>query len=203
MKHYEIGDKVVVEIKGMRDIDSISNVASYAILKDYNMFGDDLVISDEAILGKVEDFTPKPEKIRMTVEEKKEFDDLCSIKSRLDIGEIMSTIIPRKYDTLNKRLYYQELQNGNIKKQIEFVKALEHPELIEVEHEFKIGNSVIVDTDDFKALGIIVGTGVCKCFKVLFKSGLVSSVFYKKMKLVKENAIDWEDQNGERQKEEA
>ncbi|MFT9255108.1 hypothetical protein [Liquorilactobacillus hordei] len=196
-KKYEIGDKIVVKVKNIgenfRDEQLIYVIEDGS--KDYRS------LHEQEVLGKLEDFQPKQVKIKMTVDEKKEFDELKETYAT-PYGMLHNLIHKKDFD-LYRKVFMNANTKENSKEQLRFIKAFEHPELIEVDYEFKIGNSVIVDTGNLKTIGVVVGTGVCKCFKVLFKSGLVSSVFYKKMKLVKENAIDWEDQNGERQKEEA
>ncbi|MFT9003128.1 MAG: hypothetical protein ABF991_00290 [Liquorilactobacillus hordei] len=194
-KKYEVGDKIVVKVKNIgenfRDEQLIYVIEDGS--KDYRS------LNEREVLGKLEDFTPKQEKIKMTVGEKKEFDELKETYAT-PYG-MLHNLIHKKDLALYRKVFMNANAKENSKEQLRFIKAFEHPELIEVDYEFKIGNSVIVDTGNFKTIGVVVGVRINECFKVLFKSGLVSPVSYKKMKLVKENAIDWEDQNGECQEE--
>ncbi|MFT8556630.1 hypothetical protein [Liquorilactobacillus hordei] len=84
------------------------------------------------ILGKVEDFTPTQEKIEMTVAEKKEFDRLKG--TYVTVSNALWEIRNDPNSRLNGKLYHATLNLCNTN-QLKFVRAWEHPELIEVIHE--------------------------------------------------------------------
>ncbi|MFT9003776.1 MAG: hypothetical protein ABF991_03610 [Liquorilactobacillus hordei] len=114
--NYKKGDKVVVEID---EIDADKLKENY-----------DLDIYNNQVLGKLEDFQSAQEKIKMTVEEKKEFDKLASMSPLCAL---------LKVDKDTQPIFYNKLWHGHgddkASNQFEFIKALEHPELIEVVHE--------------------------------------------------------------------
>lgn len=68
MKEYKKGDKVVIEI---RNTDRTDKVYPYNVGKGFSSW-----IGESDILGKLEDFQSKPEKIKFTAEMKEEFDEL-------------------------------------------------------------------------------------------------------------------------------
>lgn len=120
---YKSDDKIVVKIDKLdaASLNKEDNVAFY----------------NEQVLGKLEDFQPADKKIKMTVEEKKEFDDITDCFNTP--WAILNHIA--QHGSLNPNLKNHLFESGTssekIAAQIEFVKALEHPELIEVVKEKK------------------------------------------------------------------
>jgi hypothetical protein len=86
-------------------------------------------ISEGQIIGKLSDFT-KPEKIRFSEAEKKEFDELNKTFST-PLGFFNEIIHSSGMCNLWSRLFKNTVEKNAIA-QFEFVKAIEHPELIEV-----------------------------------------------------------------------
>ena len=83
----------------------------------------------EQFLGKLEDFT-KPKKIKMTVEEKKEFDELKKTSKALYLA--FFKIAPVDYPRLAYCLFGGTSSENN-RNQLGFARAWGNPELIEVE----------------------------------------------------------------------
>lgn len=117
---YKKGDKVIVELEEM-DVDCLEGNES-------------LDLDPCQFLGKLEDFT-KPKKIKMTVEEKKEFDELLERHPGADLNGFLNAIWNNSgdYSDLGKRLFVNANLIVDRKKQFEFARALENPGLIEVE----------------------------------------------------------------------
>ncbi|MFT8725406.1 hypothetical protein [Liquorilactobacillus nagelii] len=124
---YKKGDKVVVEIKETHP--------GYSFINIKGNVGH--VIDNKEILGKLEDFNTAQEKIKMTVEEKKEFDKLLGRRdnSYPDLNDFLKIICecPQFYPALHKKLFGNLTAFFDRKEQFKFARALEHPDLIEVE----------------------------------------------------------------------
>lgn len=120
---YKSDDKIVVKIDKLdaASLNKEDNVAFY----------------NEQVLGKLEDFQPADKKIKMTVEEKKEFDKLLKNinNSNSYFADILNAIWNNSgdYHNLRRRLFANANLIVNRKKQFEFVRALENPKLAEVE----------------------------------------------------------------------
>lgn len=129
---YEKGDKVVVEIEF---VDKKDIYRPYLVGSRSGAW-----LSDDKILGKLEDFA-KPEKIRFSEAEKKEFDELLGRhdNSNADLDDLLDAIwdYPETYSNLQKRLFRNAKVIIDRKKQFEFARALEKPSLIEVVREKK------------------------------------------------------------------
>ncbi|MCI1700013.1 hypothetical protein [Liquorilactobacillus nagelii] len=114
---YKCGDKVVFKVDGA----DVSNLNSYS----------------GQFLGKLEDFQPAEKKIKMTAEEKKEFDEILeeSKQTTFDLDDFLNDICDyyKTYPVLHKKLFGNEKAIVNRKKQFEFARALENPDLVEVE----------------------------------------------------------------------
>lgn len=120
MTEYKDGDKVVVRLVGADEMQELTGIKVGSIMGC-------------PILGTLEDFQPKEEKIKMTVEEKKEFDELKKLNETLyyALYYMNADWSPTAYN----RLYNNNTDSDNNKAQLEFARAWEHPELIEVVHE--------------------------------------------------------------------
>jgi hypothetical protein len=118
---YKSGDKLVIKIDEI-DASSLNR-------------GSGANFWNKQLLGKLEDFQPAEEKIKMTVEEKKEFDNLYSDNGQ-DVSDIFDEIndCADDYPNLCKRLFSVSTIE-NFHSQIEFVRALEKPSRIEVEEK--------------------------------------------------------------------
>ena len=133
----EVGDKIVVEIGEIRWKDHLEEVRVFPVSHaDVNYS----VINNEEILGKLSDFQQQ-EKIKFTKAEKKEFDAALpklywKDDDFEDIQNILNSIYGSEKDfpALNQYLYNGPADK-DFENQIKFVKAIEHPELIEVEKE--------------------------------------------------------------------
>ncbi|MFT8869959.1 hypothetical protein [Liquorilactobacillus nagelii] len=128
MMGYEVGDKVVVEIT---EVDEKDKELTYGV-------GNPTWIRSKYILGKLSDFT-KPKKIRFSKAEKKEFDDVFNA---LNTPWAILTRIEEQsgyYPNLYKRLFQTPTasKQSQSESQSEFVRVIEHPELIEVVKEKK------------------------------------------------------------------
>lgn len=131
---YKKGDKVVVEINGLQGTDSISQNKSYFIGNgETNILGSSPILSECYILGKLEDFQPAQEKIKMTVEEKGEFDELKATQNTP--YSAMDGVDDDNYPILFEQLFNNGIAELDAVAQFEFARAWEHPELIEVIHE--------------------------------------------------------------------
>lgn len=121
---YKKGDKVVVEIKDT-DINVVGKTIYYATnSENFSAYP----IQERFILGKLSDFT-KPEKIKFSEAEKKEFDKLDGALPFGCLDDIYRC--EKTYPLLGKRLFCGTPEEDKAA-QIEFVKAIENPELIEV-----------------------------------------------------------------------
>lgn len=123
---YKVGDKVVVEI-----IRVDAEGGFYCADK----FGC-AWIGEDYVLGKLSDF--QQQKIKFTKAEKEEFDGLANYFSTP--WAILNCI--KKYhggrrSNLYNRVFHSGSNAENAAAQFEFIKAIEHPELIEVEKEKK------------------------------------------------------------------
>lgn len=129
---YEKGDKVVVEI-----VSTDTSRRPYEIGNSFNT----VWLEGNQILGKLEDFQPAQEKIKMTVEEKKEFDKLLEEfkHSNTDLNDLLVDICDYSvaHPVLHTKLFENSTTFLDRKKQLEFARALEHPDLIEVVKEKK------------------------------------------------------------------
>ena len=77
-----------------------------------------------------EDFQPADKKIKMTVEEKKEFDNLRGFS----LGAILTNLDINTYPNLYNRLFSGKVSENN-QAQLEFARAWGAPSLIEVEEK--------------------------------------------------------------------
>lgn len=119
---YKAGDKVVVEIKHVDKNDSDLPYKIGGYHSDW--------CSDNDILGKLEDFQPAQEKIKMTADEKKEFDKL---KERyVTPYAAMSNMFKDNVPHLFKKVNTHESDEKRAQNQFNFFKAFEYPGLIEV-----------------------------------------------------------------------
>ncbi|KRN31112.1 hypothetical protein [Liquorilactobacillus mali] len=175
MTEYKKGDRVVVEID---EIDADKLKENY-----------DLDIYNNQVLGKLEDFQPAQEKIKMTVEEKKEFDDLGDMTPHL----VLDMINTDDYPNLYRRIF---VRKDSIHMQAELAKALEHPELIEVvkpKHEFKAGDLVKFD-DGIKGIVLNIDDSDFNLeILVFFEDGVSKWVGKEELTFIKNGAIDWGD----------
>ena len=78
----------------------------------------------------LEDFTPAEEKIKMTVEEKREFDKLKKVHKSLFLA--FSDIYDDEYPNLFGRLFDNDDVEKSCKAQLEFARAWDKPSKIEV-----------------------------------------------------------------------
>lgn len=122
MSEYKKGDKVVVEIE--------ENHPGYSFIKCGNSVGH--VLDNKEILYKLEDFQPEEEKIKMTVEEKEEFDEL---KPNENTFSYALRQIGISCPNLTNRLFKNKSVEDDNMRQIEFAKAWEKPSRIKVIHE--------------------------------------------------------------------
>lgn len=174
---YKKGDKVVVEIdhddaKGLND-------------------EKDILTHYEQVLGKVEDFKPAQEKIKMTSEGKEEFNDLTNdFKTAYAIFYQIN-----EYASSHPYLYNKLFCNCTCEKdgkaQAEFVKALEHPELIEVEHKFKVGD--LVKVGENKAVIVRIDGSNIAPFKIMYENNSGDYCDEEELTFIKSGAIDWGD----------
>ena len=121
MSKYKKGDKVVVEIEKLGA--SVNNTRLY-VCKGDDIFNN--TVSDNSILGKLEDFQPKQEKIKFTPEMKKEFDRL-KIKH-----EDMLTALDDVSSIFNEWLFLGTKVRKTNEHQYLFALAWHDPSLIEV-----------------------------------------------------------------------
>lgn len=120
--NYKKGDKVVVEI-----VSTDTSRRPYEIGNSFNT----VWLEGNQILGKVENFQPAQEKIKMTVEEKKEFDELKRTYEELFLA--FSDIYDEEYPNLFDYLFDDDDDEKNNKTQLEFARAWDKPSRIEVE----------------------------------------------------------------------
>ena len=113
---YEIGDKVVIKTSD-EDIFQLNNKEPFYVFP-----GQDL--------GKLEDFQPAQEKIKMTVEEKLEFDMLK--EEFVTPYGAMSNMYEDNVPHLFKKVNTHESDEKRAENQFIFFKTFEHPELIEI-----------------------------------------------------------------------
>ena len=103
----------------------------------------DAEISGNTIVGDNEHVDPvsSSKKIKFTKEEKEEFDDLLGglNNGEYTIYQVLNEIIPSidcystpRYSKLYRRLFYNSTTAEDNKNQIEFIRVIEHPELIEM-----------------------------------------------------------------------
>ena len=98
----------------------------------------------------------KPKNIKFSEEEKREFDDLLGElnNGEYTIYQVFDNVISTeyysasKYSNLYRRLFYNSTTAEDNKNQIEFVRAIEHPELIEVVKEKKYRFPLGLKTSD-------------------------------------------------------
>ncbi|MFT8669481.1 MAG: hypothetical protein ABF778_07030 [Liquorilactobacillus hordei] len=184
MTEYKKGDKVVVEIYKVDTSDSLGR--SYYAGKSW--------IKDSLILGKLEDFQPAEEKIKMTVEEKKEFDDLKSYITSLYM--VFDEIDENRYPYLFKRLFDSDDSGISNIRQIDFAKIWDDPRRIEVikpEHEFKVGDLVKDKINNKKAVVIAINDNPSCPIKISNENGAIHWLEKEDLKFIKSNAINWED----------
>lgn len=150
MTKYKKGDKVVV---GIDEADASELNNERDMEPDY-----------EQVLGKLEDFQPAEEKIRFTVEEKKEFDKLKY--GWTGIYKVLDSIVISRYPKLYAKLFTKSLSYKEQNKVlIEFVKAWTKPELIEVvsepeKHEIKVGIQNLYFNDDMGTFMLLIANHV-------------------------------------------
>ncbi|MCI1921954.1 MAG: hypothetical protein LKJ22_08540 [Liquorilactobacillus nagelii] len=118
---YKKGDRVVFKIDEI-DASDLNDVK-------FVTFGSD------QLLGKLEDFQPAEKKIKMTVEEKNEFDLLR--EQYITPYAAMANMHACSEPHLFKKVNTHESDEKRAQNQFKFFKAFEHPELIEVEKEKK------------------------------------------------------------------
>jgi hypothetical protein len=121
---YKKGDKVVVEIT---EVDEKDKELTYGV-------GNPTWIRSKYILGKLENFT-KSKKIKFSEAEKAEFDELNKTFST-PLGFFNEIIHSSGMCNLWSRLFKNTVEKNAIA-QFEFIKAIEHPELVEVVKEKK------------------------------------------------------------------
>jgi hypothetical protein len=167
---YKFNDKVVVVLDG---VDA----------KNLNENGTIAIIRPGQILGKLSDFT-KPKKIKFSVAEKKEFGKLDGALPFVCLDDIYNC--GKTYPLLGKRLFCGTCKEDKAA-QIEFVKALEHPELIEVVEEKKYRLKILDDC----YLGRNTAGNACLAYKT-DASSFTQSEIDKMQKLPKFQAIDLE-----------
>ncbi|MDN7145284.1 hypothetical protein QS460_05010 [Liquorilactobacillus mali] len=171
---YKKGDKVVVKI-------------DTGDSRKLNI-GCDVSFYNKQILGKLKDFMPKQEKIKMTVEEKKEFDELISMSP----WSALVNIRPEESPVLYSSLWESDHATSN---QFKFVRALEHPELIEVvkpKHEFRIGD-LVEDKHNKKAIVMNVLEIVTNPVHVYYQDGRDGYWGKEDLTFIKNDVIDWGD----------
>lgn len=127
MKHEELrklkaGDKVIVKIDHVDyEADDGRTVSAHSF------------IPDKYILG----IYHEPTKIKMTAEEKKEFDLILKVYNDIPFNffGVLSRINnkPQKYPNLYAKLFLNRLTLTDRKNQSNFIRALENSDLIEVE----------------------------------------------------------------------
>lgn len=123
LKDLKTGDKVIARVAEM------DKKNHYWTVK-LDGAGTDGWIENEAVIAVYHE----PVKIKMTAEEKKEFDKLLKRHSGADLDDLLDAIWEYEtYSNLHKRLFRNAKGIIDQKKQFEFVRALENPELIEVE----------------------------------------------------------------------
>ncbi|MFT8556675.1 hypothetical protein [Liquorilactobacillus hordei] len=187
--NYKQGDKAVVEVSGIANTPYGKHAAFMCNNSHY--------LPDDGILGKLEDFQPKEDKIKFTPEEKVEFDGLrrSFISLHLALSDIKA-----EYLYLNKRLFGNSSSEENNKAQIEFTKAWEKPSRIVVikpEHRFEVGDLVKVKVDNKQAVVIGFLKNTSFSIHVLFSDGIDALRKESQLEFIKRNAISWEDkQNG-------
>jgi hypothetical protein len=130
LKDLKSGDKVIVRVA---EIDKRNNYWTVRLVG----MGTDGWIENEAVIAVYHE----PAKIKMTVEEKKEFDKLLKNinNSNSDFADILNVIWNNDgdYHNLRRRLFVNASLIVDRKKQFEFARALENPELVEVEKSKK------------------------------------------------------------------
>lgn len=120
MAEYKKGDKVVIELEDY-DVEHLENECA------------GIYFNKSQLLGKLEDFQPAEEKIKFTVEEKREFDELKNDTVTLlsALAYMSDKQCPKLYSKLfkgNAQISFEE-QN---KAQLKFARAWEKPSRIEV-----------------------------------------------------------------------
>lgn len=131
MTEYKKGDKVVVEI------DDIKHEIGKPLYTTKSTALSRMFLNDENILGKLEDFQSTEEEIKMTKDEKDEFDKLKQSQETLvDAITLIFTHAP-DFPNLADRLYFHVSNSDDDKKQIEFSKAWEHPNRIKIIKKLK------------------------------------------------------------------
>jgi hypothetical protein len=123
LKDLKTGDKVVVRVGETNKVNRYWTVQLDGI-------GIDGWIENEAVIA----VCNEPAKIKMTVEEKKEFDKLLKRHPGADLNDLLDAIYDysKTYSALHKRLFGNTNGIVDRKKQFEFARALENPDLIEV-----------------------------------------------------------------------
>ncbi|MDC7953207.1 hypothetical protein [Liquorilactobacillus mali] len=184
MTEYKKGDKVVAELDGM-DVDNLNE-------------NGDFIANKDQFLGKLEDFQPKQEKIKMTFEEKKEFDELK--EKYVTPYAVISNMFAFNVPNLFRRVNTHKSDEKRAQNQFEFIRALEHPELIEVikpKHEFKVGDLVedLVEVDRGKGIIISINANESDFIPilVLFEDTTYKWVAIEDLTFIKNDVIDWGD----------
>lgn len=127
MTEYKKGDKVVLQLPKI----GCSASGKKILMFNKNSFLG-VPVSDDIVLGKLEEFLPAEEKIKMTVQEKEEFDLLKT--QWVAVQAAISEIIDCRgtgFENVYKRLFHSSIEKNN-EAQIEFMKAWENPSRIEV-----------------------------------------------------------------------
>ncbi|MFT9411989.1 hypothetical protein [Liquorilactobacillus hordei] len=139
MTEYKVGDKVVLQLPKI----GCNALGKQVLMLDKNSFLG-VPVSNDIVLGKLEDFQPKEEKIKFTPEMKEEFDGL---KSRYaDLYSAMDALMEKDdHNVLKKYLFLDSLpDNAN---QYQFSLAWGNPSRIEViepeKYEIKIGRQYL------------------------------------------------------------
>lgn len=118
MTKYKRSDKVVINLDAL-DAELLENKRTI------------ICFSKSQVLGKLEDFQPAEEKIKFTVEEKREFDKLKD--GWTGIFRALDSIVVSRYPKLYAKLFTKPLSYKEQNKVlIEFARAWANPELIEV-----------------------------------------------------------------------
>lgn len=171
---YEKGDKVVVEIT---EVDEKDKELTYGV-------GNPTWIRSKYILGKLEDFT-ESKKIKFSEAEKKEFDKLLKVYSAADLNDLLDTIYDYSktysatYSALHKRLFENAKVTIDRKRQFEFARALENPNLIEVIKPKRYYVHLILDKPR-------TYLGYERTFKTYFISGKDKETHNSQMKFTKD-----------------
>lgn len=125
MTEYKKGDKVVISVSELGRSMFGTQLIMFNEIDDGGIPAD-----DKHVLGKLEDFQSTEDKIKFTIEEKREFDELHAKLFSCGSGniyKIMNTLVNSdSYPELNKRVA------GSFYEQMDLLNCLRSPSLVEV-----------------------------------------------------------------------